>query len=160
MEDTPRYPAAQTLIAQAANYADAHVTALEQALTQLGGHEDAAVKSGWAQFVGWFAAAVDTVRKTKVSKSLRDDYTALNLAAVSYTMLHATSVALGETQVAALAREHLADYARTVMAINQAIPEVVLLELQDDGTPVAVGTAERVRTETNGIWRDESDVAR
>ncbi len=128
MTDTARYPDAHTAIARMANLADAHVTALEHALSLLGGHEADPLKSAWSELLGWGAAAIDSVRKTKVSKSLRDDYTALNLAAVSYTMLHATAVGLGDAAIAELARTHLTDYARMVMAVNQVIPAVVLAE--------------------------------
>ena len=102
---------------------------------------------------GLGAAAIDSVRKTKVSKSLRDDYTALNLAAISYTMLHATAVGLGDTALAALAQRHLADYARAVMQIVQIIPDVVLAELRDDGELVQTGAAELVRQQTNEVWK-------
>jgi len=160
MPDAARYPAAHATIAQIANLADAHVTALEQALATLGGHEADPIKSAWSELLGWGAAAIDAVRKTKISKSLRDDYTALNLAAVSYTMLHATAIGVGEPAVAELARTHLADYARMVMAINQVMPELVLQELTDDGETVAAGAAELIRQQTNAIWRGESDVTR
>ncbi|HZO92195.1 MAG TPA: DUF892 family protein [Candidatus Baltobacteraceae bacterium] len=158
MPDAARYPEAHAAIAQIANLADAHVTALEQLLATLGGHEADPVKSAWSELLGLGAAAIDAMRKTKISKSLRDDYTALNLAAVSYTMLHATAVGIGEPAVSDLARTHLADYARAIMGINQVIADVVLQELRDDGELVAVDAAERIRQQTNAIWRAESDV--
>ncbi len=160
LTETARYPDAHTAIARMANLADAHVTALEHALSLLGGHEADPLKSAWSEVLGWGAAAIDSVRKTKISKSLRDDYTALNLAAVSYTMLHATAVGLGDPAVAELARTHLTDYARAIMAVNQVIPEVVLDELRDDGELVSVDAADQIRQDTNAIWRGESDVTR
>ncbi|MDB5026939.1 MAG: hypothetical protein JWO66_628, partial [Candidatus Eremiobacteraeota bacterium] len=142
MGDTAKYGSALALISTIKALTESHVTALEQCLAELGGHEASGVKSAWTSLLGAGAAAIDSVRKTKVSKNLRDDYTALSLATISYTMLHATAVGLGVATVADLAKRHLADYARCVIQINQIIPDVVLQELRDDGENVATGAAE------------------
>jgi ferritin-like metal-binding protein YciE len=160
MDDTSKYGDALGAITTINRFNDVHVSALEQCLEQLGGHEASAIKSAWASLLGVGAAAIDSVRKTKVSKNLRDDYTALNLAAISYTMLHATAVGLGDTTTAALAQRHLADYARCIMQIVQIIPDVVLQELQDDGEAVQTGAAALIRQQTNEIWKSQADVTR
>ena len=156
MDDTAKYGGARTAIATITSLNDAHIIALKQCLDQLGGHEASAIKSAWASLLGAGAAAIDSVRKTKVSKNLRDDYTALNLAAISYTMLHATAVGLGDTTTADLAKRHLADYARCIMQIVQIIPDVVLQELQDDGENVQTGAAALIRQQTNEIWKAQA----
>ena len=158
MDDAAKFTGALTVIEQIRAFTASHATALEQCLKQLGGHEASPLKSGWASLLGAGAAAIDSMRKTKVSKSLRDDYTALSLAVVSYTMLYTTAVGMGNTSVADLAKRHLADYARLVMAVTQVIPAVVLQELVDDGETVATGAAETIRNETNTIWKSQSDV--
>jgi ferritin-like metal-binding protein YciE len=158
MDDTAKYGAALAAISTIKNLTDAHVAALEQCLEQVGGHAASPVKSAWASLLGAGAAAIDGARKTKVSKNLRDDYTALNLASISYTMLHATALGLGDATTAALAKRHLAEYARCVMQIVQIIPDVVLQELQGDGEAVQTGAAALVREQTNEIWKSEADV--
>lgn len=158
MADAGRYPEAKAAISQMFGLCENHVTALTACLAELGGHETSAIKSAWSSLLGFGAAAIDNVRKTKISKSLRDDYTALNLAAISYTMLHATAVGLGDASVAALAKRHLADYARCVMQIAQIMPTVVLAELRDDGETVMTGAAEMIRQQTNEIWKDQASV--
>lgn len=158
MDDSARFGDARSLIEQIKGVTDAHVTVLERALEQLGGNAASPVKSAWSSLLGVGAAAIDSVRKTKVSKSLRDDYTALGLASIGYTMLHATAVGLGDTATASLARRHLADEARLIMQIAQSMPAVVLLELQADGESIATAAAETIRRETNEIWRSQADV--
>jgi ferritin-like metal-binding protein YciE len=153
IEDTKKFPGALAVITSLKGLTDSHVTALEQCLEQLGGHEASGVKSAWSSLLGVGAAVVDSVRKTKVSKNLRDDYTALSLATISYTMLYTTATGLGDTATADLAKRHLADYAQIVMTINQIIPEVVLGELQVDGQNVAAGAGDEIRQATNDIWR-------
>jgi ferritin-like metal-binding protein YciE len=158
MTDTAKYPEALRVIGQIKSLTDSHATALKQLLEQLGGHAASPVKSAWSSLLGAGAAAIDSVRKTKVSKALRDDYTALNLAAISYEMLYTTAVGLGDTLTADLAQRHLGDYARLVMQIVQVIPEVVLEELQDDGEAIQAGSGDVIRHQINEIWKNQSDV--
>jgi len=150
--------AALALTAQIRSTCEAHVVALTACLAQLGGHEASGVKSAWSSLLGVGAAAIDGVRKTKVSKNLRDDYAALSLASISYTMLHATAVGIGDTAVAELAVRHLADYARAVMQIAQVMPVVVLSELREDGQDVQTNAAELVRQQTNDVWKSQAEV--
>ena len=85
--DTAKYSAALAVISQIKTLTESHAIALEQCLEQLGGDEASPVKSAFSSLLGIGAAAIDSVRKTKISKNLRDDYTALSLATISYTML-------------------------------------------------------------------------
>ncbi|HTW84879.1 MAG TPA: DUF892 family protein [Candidatus Sulfotelmatobacter sp.] len=154
------YPTVAATIERVASQNRAHIDALEIALARLGGHPAAPLKSAWMALLGDAASAIGATRKTKVTKWLRDDDTALNLAAFSYGLLHATAVGLGDEGVAALARAAMADYARSVMEINQIVPDVVLRELAQEGNLVVAGSAETIREQTNAIWRRESGVAR
>jgi len=70
------YPEAKRIVDRLVATADAHITFLDDALTQLGGHEASPIKSAVVGVEGFFAGAIDKMRKTKVSKALRDDYTA------------------------------------------------------------------------------------
>jgi ferritin-like metal-binding protein YciE len=158
MADTTKYPEALRVVGQIKSLTDSHATALKQLLEQLGGHEASGIKSAFSSLLGVGAAAIDSVRKTKISKALRDDYTALNLASISYEMLYATAVGLGDTLTGDLAKRHLADYARLVMDIAQIMPEVVLEELQDDGEAVQAGSGDVIRHQINEIWKNQSDV--
>lgn len=150
------YPQALTVVTQIGAQNEAHIEALKRCLDDLGGHGASPIKSAWSSLLGNAATAIGASRKTKVTKWLRDDYTALNLAAMSYTLLHATATGLGDTAVAGIARQGLTDYARSIMQINQVIPEIVLGELRDDGENVVTGAADRIRRETNDVWRGQS----
>ena len=68
-----------------------------------------------------------------ISKSLRDDYAAFSLAAISYSMLHTTALALGNKRVASVAEQYLTDYAGAIERINEIMPSVVNRELAKDG---------------------------
>ena len=144
--------AALPIIAEIKALGTSHIAALENHLKVIGDSPAGGVKSAWAELIGGAAAALNQLRSTKVSKSLRDDYTALGLAAISYTMLHATAVGLGDAATAALAKKHLDDYTPIIVDISTAIPAVVLQELADDGESVQVTAAQLTQQVTKEAW--------
>lgn len=133
-----------------------HIDALERHLTTIGGHAGSPLKSAWSSLLGGGAAAINQVRKTKISKSLRDDYTALGLAAISYTMLNATALGLGDSTTASLAKRHLDDLTPLIVEISKAMPSVVLAELRDDGETVTMTAAQMSERQTSESWNAKS----
>jgi ferritin-like metal-binding protein YciE len=151
-EDVAKYRDAITLISDIHAVVSRHVPALEERLEAIGGHEASAIKDAWASLLGFGASAIGSSRKTRVSKYLRDDSTALALATVSYTMLNATARGLGDAATAALAKQHLADYTPLVMRISKVLPSVVLQELADDGETVVISAAQLAEEDSNDAW--------
>ena len=151
-DDHKEYPEAAKIFAQIKSITSAHITALEAQLNASGGHPASGIKSAWSQLLGGGAAALNTARKSKVSKSLRDDYTALALESISYTMFHATAMGLGDTSSAALAKRHLDDITPIVVAISKAIPGVVLGELRADGENVQITAAQVTQQASQDAW--------
>ncbi len=152
MEDTAKFSDAVRLISNLKARTERHILDLEAQLEEAGG-ETSPVKSAWAQLLGAGAAALDGVRKTKISKNLRDDYTALALATASYTMLNATALGLGDKSTAKLAQQHLEDYAQIVVQISKALPGVVLEELALDGEHVLISAAQIAEQNTANAWK-------
>ncbi|MBC5816313.1 MAG: DUF892 family protein [Candidatus Eremiobacteraeota bacterium] len=158
-DDFSEYSDTRTLLTNLGNVTQRHIEALDKLLKNLGGHEASPIKSTVSAIEGFFAGAIDMMRKTKVSKALRDDYTALSLCCAGYTMLNATANAMGSTEVAELANRHLRDYAQMVMAIAEALPAVVVQELQDIGLSVETGTIEQSVQATQAAWRPSGSTA-
>ena len=156
-EDFNKYGSARDIVGELVTLSERHIADLTSALARLGGHEAAPVKSAATVLEGFLAGAIDKMRKTKVSKALRDDYTALALCTASYTMLTSTALAMNDAHVASLAEKHLRDYARCVMQISDALLDVVVEELQAIGLQVATGTAEQTKRATKNMWRSSSD---
>ena len=152
-EDLPNYPSAEVLLRRLTDLNYTHIQSLKAALQAGGGHEAHAIKTAVTNIEGWFASAIDKVRKTKIAKALRDDYTALSLCCVSYSMLLTTANAYEAPEVAELARRHLSDYAEIIMEIGVAMPDVVLRDLQETGAPVSDATAEQTRMQIETAWR-------
>jgi ferritin-like metal-binding protein YciE len=156
-EESANYGEAIAIIRDIKSVTDTQQTALEAQLQSLGGHPAAGIKSAWSSLLGAGAAAIGSVRKTKVSKYLRDDYTALGLAAISYTMLHATALGLGDASTAALAQRHLEQITPIIVRISKVIPSVVLQELRDDGQQVSVNAAQITAQTTHQAWQQNSN---
>ncbi len=127
-----RYPQARQLVNRIEATVRSHINGLERHLERLGGDAASPVKSALTAALGLAASAIENLRTDPVSKNLRDDYTALGLAAVSYTMLHTTGQALMDQQTADLAANYLKDYTPLIAEIGEVIPEVVVSELRDE----------------------------
>lgn len=111
-----------------------------------------------AELLGKAAGLVDKVRKDSVTKSLRDDYVAFNLAAISYTLLHSTALALADHKAAAFAEQGLTTYAKLVQDVNAIIPQAVVEDLvKNDKVPVANSNiAATAQATITNAWRTTS----
>ena len=111
------------------------------------------VKVG-STLLGKAAGLIDKVRAEGISKSLRDDYTAFNLAAIGHTMLHTTATALGDTTTAKLAEKCMTGHAAAVQEINHIIQDVVLEELRKDNLPIVNADApSQTRAVVDKVWK-------
>ncbi len=131
-----------------------HVEQLDSHLRSLGASTGSPVKTAAAAVLGVGAAAIDKVRPDTVSTALRDDYTALNLAAISYAMLHTTGLALKSESTATLAENNLRETAQLIMRVNQIIPAVVARELADEGEDVNTTVGPEASRNIQMAWQN------
>ena len=110
------------------------------------------IKAAGAALLGKAAGVIDLVRTEGISKSLRDDYAAFSLAAISYSMLYTTARGLGNQRVASLAEQHLTDYAQAIERINEIMPGVVERELVKDGHQTNPGAVAATRQVVPNAW--------
>ena len=111
------------------------------------------IKAAGAALLGKAAGVIDLVRTEGISKSLRDDYAAFSLAAISYSMLYTTSRGLGNERVADLAERHLTDYAGAIERINEIMPGVVDRELAKDGHQTNSAAVGQTRSMVTKAWK-------
>lgn len=129
-----------------------HLTSLESRLQALGGSGTHPVKEAGAAVLGVAAGLIDKVRAEEISKDLRDDYTALNHAVISYIMLNATALGLGDHETAALAERNVEDLANFVIWINNHMPRFVIKDLQDSGATIDGGAVQASEAMVKRIW--------
>ena len=126
---------------------------LQGEITRLGsGGVMATAKAAVTTVLGTFAGLYDKVRKDPVSRMLRDNYTALNMASFSYTQLHTTALAYHDDPVAKIALEHLQALTPLIIHLNEVVPHVVVKELQDDG-PIDRSVAPTAVSNTQHAWK-------
>jgi hypothetical protein len=108
---------------------------------------------------GTIIGLYNKLRTEKVSKMLRDDYTALHLSALTYSMLFTTAKGLGEMKTAELAAQHLQGIPPLIMELNSIIPSVVLIELRKVGFSVQDAGADSEAVEQSTIaWKRDPQV--
>jgi ferritin-like metal-binding protein YciE len=150
-----KYPEARRLVNKIEATINSHINGLKQHLENLGGDANSPVKSAVTAALGVAASVIENIRTDPVSKNLRDDYTVLNLAAISYTMLHTTGRALMDDQTADLAVSYLMDYTPLITEINEVISEVVVSELRDETEVLDTSAAQQATERTQQAWTRE-----
>ena len=149
------HPEAGAAIRRFHDMVKANRDALKAHMAQVGGTPGNPIKAAGAAALGMAAGLIDKIRTEGVSKALRDDYTAFNHAAIAYTMLHTTALALGDHATAALALRGLRGHANAVQEINHIIGEIVVWELQKDGHQITnPQAASENRREADRIWKE------
>jgi len=133
-----------------------HEDELKQHLKSIGGSESSPVKDAVSGIFGVAAGLIDRIRTEGVSKSLRDDYTAFNLAVISYDMLYTTASLLGFQDTATLASRLMQDYTRAIKQVEYLVPTVVAWELEKDdhGHKFDEQAINQARQALYNAWRD------
>lgn len=128
---------------------------LRSRLEALGGKATSPVKELGASVLGVAAGVIDKVRAEEVSKDLRDDYTALGLVNISYTMLITTALGAGDRQTAQLCADNLKQTAGFAMDIGKTISYAVVKDLSDlfDLAPNAVQEGQEMYSQA---WQQNS----
>lgn len=156
-DDVKQFPDALQLVGRLESTLKSHVQALDSHLQGYsGGSAAGAVKQAVTGVLGAIAGVYDKVRKDTASRALRDDYTALSLASVSYGMLHTTALGLSQGTVAELAKTHLEEINSLLMELGLALPRIVLKELSFEGYSVDAGAAERAIKNIEETWRSSA----
>jgi len=140
------------LIGRLHTTAHARLQTMELLAESVGGGAGAAVKEAVAAAAGTLAGLYGKVRKHAVSRMLRDDYTALSLAATAYSMLYTTALAVRDPRVASVATQHLKGITPLVMELSRILPTVVVRELAEDDPDVDQSAARIAQEATIEAW--------
>ena len=130
-KDFAPYPQAHALVQRIVSRTEIALSDLERLSETLGGDARGSFKSAVTSVVGAAAAVVNEARTHAITKKLRDDYTALSLAAIGYELLHTTASALGSKPVALAAQTRLHEIAGFIMELSQEIIPVAVQELSE-----------------------------
>lgn len=134
--------------------ASSHVQMLENHVERLGGDLKSELKSKIASFAGSVAGLIDGARNDMLSKMMRDDYTALSMIVIGYTMLHTHALAGDDQELAKLAENHLTNYTPFITEISKIAPLTVAHELIDDHSR-AEQIGQKALENTQAAWKPE-----
>jgi len=149
-----RNPGVAALLNTIAISNDARLSGLSDLSSTLGGGAGV-VKEAVAAAAGVLAGLYGKVRKHPVSRMLRDDYTALALAATGYSMLYTAAAALHDGHVVAIAQRHLREVTPLIMQLSRIIPAAVVAELAEDFPDANREAAQAGREATIRAWSQE-----
>jgi hypothetical protein len=155
-ERMEQFPEARQVINSIRGTFDTHIIGLKRQLETLGGEESGPIKEAVSAVAGVAAGLYDKVRHDPVSKMLRDDYTALSLTSIAYTMLHTTALALKRPVVADLALGYLKDVAPFVVELSKVIPPVVVKDLADNKVTIDASAGQEAVRRTQEAWSGEN----
>jgi hypothetical protein len=156
LKEVEGYPRAAEAVQRFHTLVRSQRDAMRAHLQSIGGSEPSGIKGAVASIFGAAAGVIDKMRTKEVSKALRDDYTAFNLAAIGYAMLHTTAHLLGEARTADIAERHMRGYARAIQEINQIIADVVAAELREEGHAMDEQMVRHATETINRVWRETS----
>lgn len=134
--------------------ASSHVQKLESELDQMGEELKSAVKSKLASFMGSVVGMIDSARNDALSKMLRDDYAALSMITIGYTMLHTHAISVDNEKLAELSKSHLEDCTILITEISKVVPIVTSYEISSD-TERAEEIGARALKNTQAAWKPE-----
>jgi ferritin-like metal-binding protein YciE len=151
--DFGEFPDARQLVQRIDLRTQTAITSLEIQIKQFGGESRTDFKAAVTAAAGAVAAALNEGRTHKVTKKLRDDYTALSLVSIGYELLHATANALGNEDVASLALRNLREVAGLIMELSQVIIPVAVEELRKTNPEANVKTTVSTQVNIREAWR-------
>ena len=133
-----------------------HVSKLEALGKEYGVEERSTVKKALTAVFGAAAGLYDQVRDHPLSRDLRDNYTALGLAAMSYTAMHTFGLVIQEKKIADLAQRHLEDLTPLLVEVSKVLPKITGQEVSDEhDLALDDSVVEQAIRNTQKAWRPE-----
>jgi hypothetical protein len=154
-EALSEYPEAHRVVEELRTTLERHLSTLRREIESGDGESVdfvEAVKKAVAGALGLVAGLYDKIRTDKVSRMIRDDYTATSLATVSYQMLHTTALGLKNDRVADMALNHLKDLTPILVQLSEIVCTVVAQELAREEKIFDGTVGERAINNTHEAW--------
>ncbi len=153
-EEVRRYPEVQQLVIKIQDTVGRHFNELEQGLESLGGEKSSLLKQAMGRVAETvMGMATRAEGSEKCSKVLRNNYVALDAAALGSLMLYATAAAFNNDRIGEISERHFNELSKLAVEIREMIPEIVVREFADQGYWVNSGVTEEVNQKAQQAWR-------
>jgi len=152
-ENLKRYPEAVAVLQTLNQTLQRHLDTIHREIESHGkGDVKEMVKKAVTGALGFIAGIYDKIRTDEASRMIRDTYTATNLAAISYHMLHTTALGLKEQRVADMAINHLRELTPILVELSQVVCSVVARELANEGKVFDGTVGDKAIENTQEAW--------
>ena len=146
------FPELQAILSQVVKASEARLDMLKSLSDAEDGGLGAAFKEGITAVTGTLAGIYGKMREHPVSRMVRDDIIALDVASVGYGMLYTLGLSTGHEACAALAIRGVEETPPLIIALTDLIPVVVAKELADDAPLVNPAAVQVARTRIRAAW--------
>lgn len=139
------HPELKPLFLDIAVHADHRADVFEKLIEQEGGSIGGAVKEGIAAVTGVLSGLYGMTRQHPLSKMVRDNLIAMNVASASYSILVTLALALDHKRAGELAASALTDCPKFALKLTDLLPPLLLEEISEDGPVLNEHAASQAR---------------
>ncbi len=134
-----------------------HIDLLERYIGSLGAPAPTStIKKAITKISGLTTGFYSLMRQEdSVMRNMRDNYTALNMAAISYTMLHTTALAHHDRELTDITLKHLKEITPLVVEASRIIPALVVRELHAQEKALDTEVVHEAINNTQQAWSHE-----
>ncbi len=147
------YPDLIAILNQVQTNSESRLAMLKQLSAEEEASIGAAVKEGITAVTGTLAGIYGKVREHPVSRMVRDDIIALDVASVGYGMLYTLGLSIGHDECAALAGRGVDEMPPLIVALTDLLPIVVAEELAADGPLASPSAVQVATTRIRDAWK-------
>ena len=155
-DSTLKHPGFRNVLLEIAGHSEDRITLLKELSDAEGGSLGATVKEGITTVTGVLAGLYGKIRKHEVSRMVRDDIIAMDVAAISYSMLLTLGLAIGHRRCVELATLGLNACPSTVVRLTNLMPAIVIAELAEDAPLADPSAAEAAVIRIREAWNSKS----
>lgn len=151
-EKTNLFPELKSILTRAIQGSDARIHLLQQLSEKENATFGAAVKEGVTAVTGTLAGIYGKLREHPVSRMVRDDIVALDVASVGYGMLLTLGLAVGHEECAAIAQRGIEEMPPLIVALTDLLPLIVAEELAEDAPLANPAAVQLATTRIREAW--------
>jgi len=141
------------LLREALHHSEVRTAYLKDISEVEGGSLGTAVKESIAAVTGTLAGIYGKMREHPLSRMVRDDVIALDVAATSYGMLYTLALAVGHSECASVAKKGVYACPPLIIALTNLLPQIVAGELADDAPLTNPAAAQIANADIRDAWK-------
>ncbi|KJS33560.1 MAG: hypothetical protein VR64_02070 [Desulfatitalea sp. BRH_c12] len=149
------YKEASDMVVRVQETLKMHIRMLDHYMESLDvGKAESSLKKAATKISGMATGFYNLMRQEDtVMRNLRDDYVAMHMVVISYTMLYSTALAHHDDTLADIALKNMRDLTPLIFEMSRIIPAIVIKELSWEGKAPDVSVIEKAISDTQAAWR-------